>query len=103
MRREGVTQRMHAETRVLVDLLEEIADDLLNGAHGDTLAHPAEKDGVAVSLRTDRAQQLVALRFVISERENGVVAHGDDPFLSALAAYLHLLRHQVEIAAIHRL
>ena len=63
-------------------------------------ASVAEEESRSVSRRSDRAQQLVALRLVVSQRQLRVVANRDDALLPSLPAHFHLLRKQVDVHSI---
>src|SRR4051812_29626704 len=98
---EGVAQRVDRETSVLVDLVEKPRDDLLHHTHSDALAGSREEIRAALDTRactTPVAQEIVALRLVVAQREDGMVADGHDALLPSLPAHLHLLADQIEIA-----
>src|SRR6185437_10102312 len=102
VRREGVAQRVHGEAGVFIDLAEKRGDGVLHGAHANAPAGAAQKERGAIdaSPAAEHARELVAPGLVVPEREHGVVAHGDDALLASLAAQLHLLRYQVQVAAV---
>src|SRR6202048_3543541 len=97
MRRESMAQRVSGQAGVFVDLVQESLHGILDGAHRDAFAAAAEEECRSISRRSDRTQQLVTLRFVVPQRQLGVVADRNDALLSSLPAHLHLLRKQVDI------
>src|SRR5712671_7901740 len=92
VRRKGVAERMSGKSRILIDLIEKPLHRVLDRAHGNSPATIAEEERGAIPARTDRTQQLITLRLIVSERELSVVADRDDPLLPTLPAHLHLLR-----------
>ena len=60
-----------------------------------------ERKNAVRSTFAERACELVALRFVVAERELRVIADRNDPLLAPLAAHLELLRDEIEHVAIH--
>src|SRR5438132_6622004 len=97
MRREGVPQRMGREPRALIDPVEKALHGILNRPHRDPLAAAAEKKRRSIARLANPAQQLVTLRFVVSQRELRVVTNGNDPLFPSLSADFHLLREEVDI------
>src|SRR6185437_12438230 len=91
---------MRREPGALVDLVEKSLHGVLNCAHRDALAATAQKKSRPIPALPDRAQELVALRLVIPQRELRVVTDRDDSLLPALAANLHLLRQQIDVHSI---
>ena len=83
VRREGVAKRVHRKSRILIDLLQELADDELHGAHADARARAREKERGAIDL-AERARELVALRLVVAERELRMIAERNYPLLAPL-------------------
>src|SRR5262249_30383449 len=63
------------------------------------LSRARHEHRVAIGLRSEAAQEIVAPRLVVAQRENRVIADRHDALLPALPPHLHLLRHHVEIAA----
>src|SRR5512140_213986 len=100
VRGEGVAQRVHREASGLVDLLEELADHELHGAHAYSRAGAREKERGAIDLAAEHSRELIALRLGVAERELRVIADRDYPLLAPLAAHLELLRHEIEHVAI---
>ena len=60
MRGKGVPQRVHAQSGVLVDLIEQLRHNLLDGADADSTPGSTEENGVSIArFGSDPAQQLV--------------------------------------------
>src|SRR5215467_296302 len=94
-----MTERVNGESGLFVHLVEERGYRLLYGAHADTPSGAPEEHRATVSGRADRSDELVALRLVVAKRQRRVIADGYDALLAAFSAHLHLLRHEIELAA----
>src|ERR1700682_1133836 len=100
MCREGMAQRVSGQAGVFVNLVQKSLHGILYGAHGAAFSAVAEEERRSISGRSDRAQQLVTLRFVVPQRQLSMVADRNDPLLPSLPAHLHLLRKQVDVGSI---
>src|SRR5687768_5518910 len=103
MSREGVSERVRAEAGVLSDLVEKPRHDLLDATHADALAGPSDEDREPVDLAAERRRDLVTLSLVVPECARRMVADGNDAFLSALPAHLHLLADGIDVRPIQTL
>src|SRR6266542_6246045 len=97
---ESVAERVRGESGAFVNQVQKGHHRVLDRAHGHPLAAVAEKKRSAVGAGPDRAEQLVALRFVVAQRERGVIAEGGDALLPPLAADFHLLGEEVDVGAV---
>src|SRR6266550_346534 len=71
----SVSKRVRGKPRALIDLIEKSLLRVRDRAHRDALATVTQKERGAVARCTNRAQQLVTLRFVVSQRELRVVTN----------------------------
>src|SRR5438034_7610058 len=88
---------MGRKPRALVDLVEKTLHRILNRADGNALAAAAQEKSGPIAGLTDRAQQLVALRLVVPQRQLRVIAERNDALLPSLPTHLHLLREQIDV------
>src|SRR5467141_4136427 len=100
MCRETMAQRVSGQAGVLVDLVQKSLHGILNGAHRNALSAVAEEECRSIAGCSDRAKERIALRFIVSQRQLGVVADRNDALLPSLPAHLHLLRKQVDVRPI---
>src|SRR5690242_4730941 len=90
---------MNAQPGVFIDLLQKLRDRFLDRADTNPLSGLGKEDGVPIGLWAEGAQQLIALRFVVANRADGVIADRYDALLPPLSANLDLLRNDVELAS----
>src|SRR5579862_7247109 len=102
MRGERVTQRVHAQSALAVDLVEELAYGVLNGGDADPASSLRKEYGVSVA-PTALAHQIISLGFVVPKGEHGVIPDGNNALLATLAAHFDLLADEIQVRPIQPL